>query len=178
MASSMLPSSFSPSSMLPGGESLSLLGIKNDDGPCPSMSMTQRLIGCAVCLALGSLLSLGGLSRVISLLKGNPTPFVVFTTFGTILSLSAAFFLAGPAKQLRQMTDKKRRWASVTLLVCIVATLGVAWGGSSLHGQGAILLMLCVVQMITQAYYIFTYVPFSDKLLEGFCSWCRQLGDR
>ena len=159
-------------------ESLSLLGIKKDEGPCPSMTMTQRLIGCAVCLALGYILSIGGLFRVVSLLKGNPRPFVIFTTIGTVLSLSAACFLAGPAKQMKQMLDPKRRVVSVTLFACIGTTLALVWFGGSLPGQGGILLLLCGVQLAAQAFYIFSYVPYSDKILERVWKWCASLGDR
>ena len=154
------------------GESLSLLGIKGEnDGPCPSLTMTQRLIGCAMCLSIGSILSLGGLSRLVSLLRGNPRPFVVYTTFGTILSLSAACFMAGPAKQMKQMMQPKRIAASITLICCIVLTLVVALN-RAVPSQGALLLLLGVTQILTQAFYIFTYVPFSDKIIEAVCRWC------
>jgi hypothetical protein len=160
------------------GESLSLLGIKSEnDGPCPSMTMTQRLIGCATCLSIGSILSLGGLSRVVSLLRGNPRPFVVYTTFGTILSLSAACFIAGPAKQMKQMMQPKRIAASITLICCIMLTLVVALN-RSIPSQGTLLLLLGATQILAQAFYIFTYVPFSDKIIEAVCRWCRAIGSR
>ena len=160
------------------GESLSLLGIKGEnDGPCPSLTMTQRLIGCAMCLSIGSILSLGGLSRLVSLLRGNPRPFVVYTTFGTILSLSAACFMAGPAKQMKQMMQPKRIAASITLICCIVLTLVVALN-RAVPSQGALLLLLGVTQILTQAFYIFTYVPFSDKIIEAVCRWCRATTSR
>ena len=69
----------------------------------PAMTYTQRLIGCAACILLGFILSMGSLFRLTQLLLGNPTPFAVMYSLGNILSMSSTCFLFGPVAQAKKM---------------------------------------------------------------------------
>ena len=154
-------------------EGSSLLGGLAEDEDagslCPSLTLPQRLVGAAFCVAMGFVLSFGAMGRIILLLKGNPQPFVVFLTFGSILSLASSFFLTGPAKQLRQMFDEKRRIVSTCLIGSMAGTVVVALR-RGLPFQAELLLLLMFVQLLSQAYYCLTYVPFGTDVLASACA--------
>ena len=149
---------------------LSGTSITSDEpGLCPSLSLQQRVIGCAFCVSLGYLLSFGAMGRVIDLVKGDPQPFVVFFTFGNLLSLAGSCFLSGPENQLKQMFDKKRRGASAVLFAALGLTIFVALQ-DTLPGQAELLVALLLTQLLAQAYYVLTYVPFGTDMLKTCCS--------
>ena len=54
---------------------------------CPSMTYTQRLWGFVICLALGFLVSMGSLFRLVQLMEGNPEPFAIMYTSGKTPSI-------------------------------------------------------------------------------------------
>ena len=94
----------------------------------PSLTYTQRLTGCLSCAAFGFLLSFGSFFRFTALLKGNPTPFAVCFTLGSIVALTGTCFLTGPRGQIKKMCKKTRIGATIMYLGSIVGTLGVAFG--------------------------------------------------
>mmetsp|Transcript_58794 Transcript_58794/g.118089 ORF Transcript_58794/g.118089 Transcript_58794/m.118089 type:complete len:172 (-) Transcript_58794:302-817(-) len=157
-------------------ETLGLLGastgilsdIPEENGLCPQLSWTQRILGCACCLASGFLLSLGATGRIVTLIKGDARPFVVFFTLGAILQIASSCFLAGPQKQLSQMFDEKRRAVAIVLISSIVATISVGFH-RSFRFQAEILLFLLAVQVSAQAFYMLTYIPFGNDLVKGLC---------
>ena len=53
-------------------------------------------------------LTIFSFSRFISLVQGNPIPFVVMYTLGNILSILSSMFLAGPKRQWKKMTSDNR----------------------------------------------------------------------
>jgi len=136
---------------------------------CVSLTLPQRLVGCAFCLAMGMILDLGAAGRVVLLIKGNPQPFVVFFTFGSLLSLGASCFLSGPTKQASQMFDEKRRVASAALLLSISLTVVVASLLRGMPGQAALLIALLLAQVLAQGLYLLSYVPFGPEMLRGAC---------
>lgn len=54
----------------------------------PALTYTERLIGFAVCFALGTLIQILSFGSIMGVLVGSPTKFAVTYTLGNILSLS------------------------------------------------------------------------------------------
>jgi len=81
-----------------------------------SFTFKERLVGFVTCVLLGWALSLVSL---FSTATGhyNPKRFVLFYTFGNILSLCGGMFLYGPVAQLRSMFDDTRRNATLVRIV-------------------------------------------------------------
>ena len=48
----------------------------------PDLTYKQRLIGFAICLTIGFVITTGSLFRVVQLVLGNPVPFVTFYSIG------------------------------------------------------------------------------------------------
>jgi hypothetical protein len=193
---------------------------------CPSMSLPQRLFGCALCLVVGWILSFGAFQRIILLIQGmslscfilflvlslslfipvymcvcfffpmeqkkdfnalficlksgifffcnfspigNPRPFVVFFSLGVILNLLSSLFITGPQKQLTQMFDEKRRYASFTLVASLGLTFYIATL-TKLPGQAEVLMLLLAIQILAQMYYVVTYIPYGFDMLKSCCS--------
>jgi len=73
-------------------EGLNLLPVKNESC-CADMTLTQRLIGVAVCFGLGLVLNLFSMFAITLLFVGKPTMFAIFYTLGNIVSLSGYKYL-------------------------------------------------------------------------------------
>merc|ERR1719420_2881012 len=74
----------------------------------PSLTWTERLIGCGTCVLSGYLLSFGAFFRIKSLLFGDPVPFVLNATVGHIIALCGSCFLSGPQSQVKKMCAETR----------------------------------------------------------------------
>ncbi len=123
---------------------------------CPALTYRQRLIGAISCLVLGTLLSLFSLGSIAQLILGNPLPFAFKYTLGNVLSLSATSFLVGPQRQLRDMLQPSRRFASLAYLAMLVLTLV-----SALVLKVALLsLIFVLLQAAALTWYMLSYVPY------------------
>ncbi|CAM9208810.1 unnamed protein product [Hapterophycus canaliculatus] len=144
---------------------------------CPSLSWRNRLIGYGATLACGFCLSFGSLFRFGQLLTGNPRPFVLYFSLGSLLSICSSFFLTGPWKQLKKMFMPVRAVATIIYLVTLSMTLFVALSPYAyIPGRGILLLCLVVVQFLAYVWYTLSYVPFARRFMAGFWSGLRGLG--
>jgi hypothetical protein len=100
---------------------------------------------------------------------GNPRPFVVFFSLGVILNLLSSLFITGPQKQLTQMFDEKRRYATLTLVSSLGLTFYIATL-TKLPGQAEVLMLLLAIQILAQMYYVVTYIPYGFDMLKSCCS--------
>eukprot|EP00752_Nemacystus_decipiens_P010700 g9529.t1 len=141
---------------------------------CPSLSWRNRLIGYGACLAAGFILTFGSMFRVAQLLTGNPRPFVLYFTLGSLLSICSSFFLTGPWKQIKKMFAPVRAVATSIYLITLAATLFVALSPyASVPGRGFLLLCLVVVQFLSYVWYTLSFVPFARRFMSGFWSGLR-----
>ena len=139
---------------------------------CPSLSWTQRIYGCISCVAIGFLLSFGSFFRFTTLLKGNPTPFAVCFTMGSLVSLSGTCFLSGPYKQVKSMCKKTRMIASIMYIGSMIMTLVTAFALSDIPAQPLILLILCFLQYVAIIWYTLSYIPFARQWAASCCKKC------
>lgn len=127
---------------------------------CPALSYKQRLIGCACCMLIGALLSLGSFLSFAKLLLGNPVPFALKYTLGNILSLGASSFLVGPARQCRTMFAKERRAASLAYLLTLAGTLlSIFWLRLAI-----LALLFILLQFAALTWYMLSYIPYGRAL--------------
>lgn len=169
-------SGFDYRSLLPTTNRLEVADANDSDaagggGLCgflPALSWRERVIGCVTCLVAGYLLSLGSFWRLKDLLRGDPIPFAVNATVGNMIALGGSCFLSGPATQARKMCRPVRRAATACYLGSLGLTLLVAFWGSRLPLQGAILLLLLVLQYLAIAWYTLSYIPMGQEAVRNF----------
>jgi hypothetical protein len=128
----------------------------------PSLSLTERLLGCATCMVCGYLLSFGSFIRMRDLLGGNPVPLVVNVTVGNIIALCGTCFLTGPQQQLRRMFHETRKVASVAYLGSLVLTLFLVIL-PHFRGKGFLLFVLLIFQYVAITWYVITVVESTSK---------------
>ena len=140
---------------------------------CPALSWQERLGGCLGCMVLGYILSFGSFFRFKDLMLGDPTPFVVYSTVGNIISLSGSFFLSGPTSQLKKMFHEKRKIATILYLGALFTTLSVAFMPFSDKFRGVkamLLVLLLLCQYVAIAWYCMSYIPFARQMATRACS--------
>ena len=116
---------------------------------CPSLTYTQRLGGCALCLGVGFLLSMGSSFRLMTLLKGDPVPFATMYTMGNILGLFSTCFLYGPYAQAKKMFAETRFCTTCVYFTLMGITLFVAFYEGDIPGRGFILVVTILAQVYT-----------------------------
>ena len=129
----------------------------------PALTFQQRVIGCLACMAVGYTLSLGGFFRLTEAMMGNPGPFVINSTIGNVISLCGSCFLVGPTSQGKKMFHKSRRIATSLYLGSLALTLFVAFAAEGMTGQGAMLIVLMLIQYVAIAWYCLSYIPFARQ---------------
>lgn len=135
---------------------------------CKSLTYQERILGGAICLLLGFLLSLGSTIRLARLAHGHPGPFAVAYTFGNCLSLSSSCFFVGPSKQLETMMRPKRRVSAMLYLFFIGLTLVLCFAHHIYHRILWVLLsVLC--QFLALIWYCLSYVPYGRSIALGCC---------
>ena len=134
--------------------------------PFQQIGLGKRLVlatvlATALAMARNELLSLTSLPSFGALLAGNPTPFALKYTLGSLLSMGASGFLVGPAKQCEGMCAPVRRFASLLYVASLCATLFCIF---RLHDRLLTSVAMCL-QLAAMVWYCLTYVPFGGVLL-------------
>jgi hypothetical protein len=156
----------------------------NDDGPrcpawldfLPSLSLRERLLGCATCMICGYILSFGSFMRMKDLLIGNPVPLVVNVTVGNIIALCGTCFLTGPQSQLNRMFHKKRKVASMLYLGSLGITIFLLLLPRFVF-RGFLLFLLMIGQYIAITWYCLSYIPFAREFISNCCRRLVQAAD-
>jgi hypothetical protein len=158
--------------------------MRSDDAPrcpswldfLPSLSLRERLLGCATCMVCGYILSFGSFMRMKDLLIGNPVPLVVNVTIGNIIALCGTCFLTGPQSQLSRMFHKKRKIASLFYMGSLVVTLFLLLLPHFLF-RGLLLFVLMIGQYIAILWYCLSYIPFAREFISNGCRRLVQAAD-
>ncbi|AAZ12767.1 Got1/Sft2-like family, putative [Trypanosoma equiperdum] len=127
---------------------------------CPSLSWKQRLIGCGVCMGIGSLLSLLSFGAI---LRSDVATFAVVYTLGNVASIGGTLFLAGPKTQVQRMFSEGR-WVATTVFVI---AMGLTLLAALLLSSALLVLLLCLVQFGAMAWYMMSYIPFARTAVKG-----------
>ena len=135
---------------------------------CPAMTYQQRLMGCALCMLAGFLLSMGSTFRLVQLLKGDPTPFATMYTFGNIIAVASTCFLYGPYSQAKQMFAETRFITTCVYFTFMGFTLYLAFWGESVPGRGFLLVICILMQFLALCWYTLSYIPWAREMV-GSC---------
>mmetsp|Transcript_99801 Transcript_99801/g.177061 ORF Transcript_99801/g.177061 Transcript_99801/m.177061 type:complete len:228 (+) Transcript_99801:97-780(+) len=144
---------------------------------CASLSLKERMIGFAICWAVGVLLEYAAFAHWHHVLGGSPERFAILYTLGNVLNLSATFFLVGPQRQFQAMFKPARRSAAIVYLLCMILTLvsvAIRWRDWNLQFTGAIVTFtLVALQTCAIFWYGLTYIPFGRSLFMRGVRWLR-----
>ena len=125
------------------------------------LSMKQKLMGIAVCVLAGCMLSLLGLWQAM----GSPRrSFVLLSSSGTVLSILSTLFIASPKKQLQRIDAKRCTALGIDLLCILLLPLVM----SRITLQRFVLLVVYAIQTAAASYYVQSYfksVLLCSKLL-------------
>jgi len=134
----------------------------------PSLSLREKLLGCATCMVCGYLLSFGSLMRLKDLISGNPVPIVVNVTVGNVIALCGTCFLSGPQSQAQRMFHKSRKLASIFYLGSLVVTVILLLLPHFIL-RGLLLLLLMIGQYVAITWYCLSYIPFARRFVSDGC---------
>lgn len=141
---------------------------------CPSLTWQHRIFGCLCCFVLGLILEVGSFFRFTKLLTGSPGPFAVMYTLGNLISLAGSCFLSGPFAQAKSMFHPTRALCTAVYVLTLVLTLAVSF--SDVPGQGALLVIMIIIQFMSLCYYVLSYIPFARQMVWQTCGSCLGLG--
>ena len=129
---------------------------------CPKLTYSQRVIGYMLCLGVAFCLSIGSWTRLIALVHGQPTGFVLFYTLSNIIGICGSMFLSTPAGQCRKMWDKERWPASTIYLLSIFFTLFVCfYAGIPDNARVGIIVLMLFIQWCAMIYFVISFIPFA-----------------
>ena len=134
-----------------------------NDSIFPSLSLKERLIGFAICFGLGMLFQFMSMGSIVGVLLGRPNKFAFLYTCGNIISIFGTFFLVGPVRQFKNMTNPYRRKASMIFLSAIVLTFISLY---ILHSK-ILTVLFVIIQFGAYIYYIMSYVPYGQECLNA-----------
>ena len=136
---------------------------EENDSIFPSLSLKERLIGFGICFGLGLIFQFMSLGSILGVILGRPNKFAFLYTCGNLISIFGTFFLVGPKKQFKNMTNPYRRKPTSIFLSSIVLTF------ISLYIlQSRILTILCVIiQFCAYIFYIMSYIPYGQECINS-----------
>ena len=144
---------------------LSMTGQQENESIFPSLSFKERLIGFAICFLLGMLFQFMSMGSLVGVLLGRANKFAFLYTCGNIVSIFGTFFLVGPTRQFKNMTDPHRRNSSLIFVGSIILTMISVY---LFHSK--LLTIVCVIaQFCSYVWYIMSYVPYGRDCISAIC---------
>lgn len=140
---------------------LSFTNEDNNDSVFPSLTIKERLIGFAICFALGMLFQFMAMGSIVGVLLGRTNKFVFLYTIGNVVSIFATFFLVGPVRQFKNMIDVHRRNASFVFCGSIIMTFLALY---VFHSK-LLTMLFVLIQFGAYVWYILSYVPYGRECL-------------
>merc|ERR1712086_731095 len=131
-------------------------GVQSEMDEMCSLTYKQRLIGFAICAAIGFMISFGSFLR-----------FAKAYSLGNIVPLCATGFLVGPCKQLQNITEGSRMLCSICYIGSIVGTLFLCLTKYQIPAKNLLILVLAVAQFIAWAHYCCSHIPFGRTMLNS-----------
>ena len=141
---------------------LKATGQDENESIFPTLSLKERLIGFAICFGLGSIFQFLSMGSLGGLLLGHANKFAFLYTCGNIISIFGTFFLIGPARQFRLMTDPIRKNASIIFISSLVMTLVSVY---CFHSR-FLTIIFVFLQFCSFIWYILSYIPYGRDCLK------------
>ena len=144
---------------------LSMTGQQENESIFFFFLFKERLIGFILCFLLGLIFQIMSMGSLVGVLLGRANKFAFLYTCGNIVSIFGTFFLVGPQRQFKNMSDPHRRNSSLIFLGSIVLTLISVY---MFHSK--LLTILCVIaQFCSYIWYIMSYIPYGRDCIAGIC---------
>uniref|UniRef100_A0A0K0EJN6 Vesicle transport protein n=1 Tax=Strongyloides stercoralis TaxID=6248 RepID=A0A0K0EJN6_STRER len=122
----------------------------------------QCFIGCFFLSIFASLCS------SFLLIQGKLNGYAVLVSVGSIISIIGSLFLSGPAKQLRNMFEEKRIFATCIYIISIIMSFIAAMVLKSVS-----LAIICIIiQYLAMAWYSLSYIPYAHNFIKKLFSSC------
>ena len=141
---------------------LKATGQDENESIFPTLSLKERLIGFAICFGLGSIFQFLSMGSLGGLLLGHANKFAFLYTCGNIISIFGTFFLIGPARPFRLMTDPIRKNASIIFISSLVMTLVSVY---CFHSR-FLTIIFVFLQFCSFIWYILSYIPYGRDCLK------------
>ena len=125
-----------------------------------TLSAKQRMYGFFMALGFGLLCILIALGFLPSILFASGA-FAFFYTFGNLLCLTSTLFLVGPAAQLKNMSKPERAIPSALFVGSMILTLLCVF----FMPLAIFIIILVIVQTVSLAWYVVSYIPFAQSIL-------------
>lgn len=122
-------------------------------------------MGCAGCMFLGFMLSMGSSFRLVQLLKGDPAPFATMYTLGNCIAIASTCFLYGPYSQAKQMFAETRFITTCLYFTFMIMTLYLAFYGDNIPGRGFLLVTCIFFQFCALTWYTLSYIPWAREMV-------------
>ena len=140
---------------------LSFTNESDNDSVFPSLTIKERLIGFAICFALGMLFQFMAMGSIVGVLLGRTNKFAFLYTFGNVVSIFGTLFLVGPSRQIQNMVDQNRKNASLVFCGSIIMTLLSLY---VFHNK-LLTVLFVIIQFAAYVWYILSYVPYGRECL-------------
>jgi hypothetical protein len=123
-----------------------------------TLTKTQRFYGFGISFVVGFLFSIISTFFLWSL---DFTSFAILYTLGNIISLISTGFIVGPTRQLKNMFDPVRIWATVVFFGCMALTLFLAIGL-----QSWVAIFSVILQFLALMWYSASYIPYGRSMIK------------
>ena len=132
---------------------------------CPKLSFKERVIGFAVCFAVGAVLDFLAWVSLIGFFEGKPRDFAIFFSAGQIVTILGSAFLIGFKRQFKSMFHRKRWITTTVFLVALALTLISAL----VLKNPALTMVFLIIELGAYAWYVLSYLPFGQRLAKRIC---------
>eukprot|EP00386_Alphamonas_edax_P007899 GDKI01026139.1.p1 GENE.GDKI01026139.1~~GDKI01026139.1.p1 ORF type:complete len:177 (+),score=14.84 GDKI01026139.1:68-598(+) len=126
----------------------------------PSLTYYERIMGFTACFLAGTIIWLFSFGSFTEMLTGNPSRFALTYTLGNVISLFSSCFLVGPMQQLKNMSDKNRRMASMLYVGSLIGTLVLCFT----YPISLLIIILVIAQFVAMSWYTLSYIPFGRSV--------------
>ena len=141
---------------------LKATGQDENESIFPTLSLKERLIGFAICFGLGSIFQFLSMGSLGGLLLGHANKFAFLYTCGNIITIFGTFFLIGPARQFKLMTDPIRKNATIIFISSLIMTLVSVY---CFHSR-FLTIIFVLSQFCSYIWYILSYIPYGRDCLK------------
>jgi hypothetical protein len=145
---------------------LKATGQDENESIFPTLSLKERLIGFAICFGLGSIFQFLSMGSLGGLLLGHANKFAFLYTCGNIITIFGTFFLIGPARQFKLMTDPIRKNATIIFISSLIMTLVSVY---CFHSR-FLTIIFVLSQFCSYIWYILSYIPYGRDCLKTIIS--------
>lgn len=129
-------------------------GTEEDNEICPSLTLTQRIIGFVCALCVGFIFAI---ISWVAVFNQDWTLFGIGITLSNLCAIGGSMFIAGPKKQAKKMFEETRWIATTVYLVAMVLTLVMALAVKN----GPVTILFCIIQYLAMIWYGLSFIPYA-----------------